>query len=231
MTSETGIDTETGQTISLTIPVTEPKLFNYGATNDILIVLTNNRYDEYSIRELTDYTEYAFDSVRNAVNALLANDIVVESRKGNSRVISINRDRLQVPNDPILRIPQSEFHHPVKEATARLTSELDDVVGIVLYGSVARGEADRRSDIDLWVLTDGDRGDEQREANRIARDLEETAFDGQRYDYQVDVEGVRSIPRYTEDVREIIGSGIPLHESETFRKVTALLQAERFHDE
>lgn len=231
MTSETGRTPDSGQTISLTIPAKDPKLFKFGATNDILTVLTNNRYNEYSIRELTEYTEYAFESVRNAVDTLAANNLLVESREGNRRVISINRDRLQIPDDPILRIPQSEFHQPVKEATSRLTNQLEDVVGIVLYGSVARGEADRRSDIDLWVLTDGDRGAEQREANHIARDLEETQFHGQRYDYQIDVEGVQSIPRYTEDIRDIIGTGIPIYETETFRKVKQILQTEGLPDE
>ena len=231
MTSETGTGSDSGQTISLTIPVQDPKLFNFGATNDVLILLTNNRYEEYTIRELAKYTDYAFDSVRKAVDTLLANDLLVESRDGNSRLIHINRKRLHVPDDPLLRIPQTEFHQPVRKATTRLRNEVDDIVGIVLYGSVARGEADRRSDIDLWVLTDGDRTDGQRAANQIARDLEETKFHGQRYDYQIDVESVQSIPRYTEDIREIIGTGIRLYETEMFQKVKALLQAEGLPDE
>lgn len=36
-------------------------------------------------------------------------------------------------------------------------SQYDHIAGIVLYGSVARGDADRRSDIDLWVLVEDDR--------------------------------------------------------------------------
>ncbi|QSG16411.1 Minimal nucleotidyltransferase (plasmid) [Halapricum desulfuricans] len=51
------------------------------------------------------------------------------------------------------------------------TGVVSDVVGIILYGSVARGEADRRSDIDLWILARPERAESQREANAIARDL------------------------------------------------------------
>lgn len=231
MTSETGTGSDVGQTISLTIPVQDPKLFNFGATNDILILLTNNRYEEYTIREVAKYTDYAFDSVRKAVDTLLANDLLVESRDGNSRFIRINRKRLHVPDDPLLWIPQTEFHQPVRKATTRLRNEVNDIVGIVLYGSVARGEADRRSDIDLWALTDGDRAAGQRAANQIARELEEVIFDGQRYDYQIDVEGVQSIPRYTENIREIVGPGITVYETKTFQKVKALLRSEGMTDE
>jgi len=75
---------------------------------------------------------------------------------------------------------------------------------------VLLGEADRRSDIDLWVLTRSGRAESQREANAIARELEEREFDGNRYAYDIDVEAVQAIPAYTEDIREIVVSGIPV---------------------
>lgn len=223
MSSESESTEPTGQTISLTIPAQEPKIFNYGATNDVLTLLVNNRYDAYSIRQLTEFTEYATNSVRNAVDTLLANDLVVESGPGNQRRIQINQDRIHVPDDPFLRIPQPEFIEPARAATHRFKDELPDVAGIVLYGSVARGEADRRSDIDLWILTTGDRGPAQRKANPIARELEETKFNGNRYDFHVDVESVQGIPRYAEDIRDIVLSGITVYQSEPFQKVRNLL--------
>lgn len=223
MSSESESGETTGQSISLTIPAQEPGIFKYGATNDILTLLTNNRYDEYTIRELAEFTEYASNSVRNAVDTLLENDLVVESGPGNQRRIQINRARLHVPEDPFLRIPQPEFIQPVRAATHRFKDVVPEVVGIVLYGSVARGEADRKSDIDLWILTTGDRAQAQREANPVARELEETGFGGERYDFHVDVESVESLPRYTEDIRDIIMSGITVYQSETFQKVRNLL--------
>lgn len=74
------------------------------------------------------------------------------------------------PDEPVLRIPQEEFHEPVRTALDRLQTELDAVQGVVLFGSVARGQADRQSDIDLWVLVEDDRG-EQHRANEIAAQL------------------------------------------------------------
>jgi len=152
--------------------------------------------------------------------------LVVDSPEGNKRLIRINSDQLSIPDEPILRIPQSEYHNPVNTAVRKLQENLSDVVAIILYGSVARGEADRRSDIDLWVLTRDSRAENQREANTIGRDLEEMSFDGDRYDYDIDVETVQAIPTYTEDIRDIVVSGIPVYKTSDFDTVENLLLEE-----
>ncbi|GAA0203752.1 hypothetical protein GCM10009000_017400 [Halobacterium noricense] len=183
------------------------------------------------MRELATQIGHSHQSVRRAVNVLSANDLVVESSESNQRLVQINRQRLSIPEDPILRIPQSEYHHPVNTAVTKLRENLSDVVGIILYGSVARGDADRRSDIDLWVLTRSGRAECQREANAVARDLEETAFDGDRYAFDIDVEAVQAIPTYTEDIREIVVSGIPVYKTSDFETVETLLLEEGTADE
>jgi predicted nucleotidyltransferase len=165
------------------------------------------------------------------VDVLSANDLVIESPKSNQRLVQINRQRLSIPDDPILRIPQSEYHDPVKTAVTELRENIEDVVSIILYGSVARGEADRRSDIDLWVLTRSGRAVSQREANAVARDLEDRKFDGDRYAYDIDVEAVQAIPTYTDDIREIVVSGIPVYKTSDFETVENLLLEERTTDE
>ncbi|WP_323173316.1 nucleotidyltransferase domain-containing protein [Natrialba sp. PRR66] len=119
----------------------------------------------------------------------------------------------------------------MKTAVDELTVKLDSVLGVILYGSVVRGEADRRSDIDLWVLTQGERAANQREANAIARDLEETEFDGSRYAFDIDVEAVQAVPTYTEDIREIVVSGIPIYQIDAFETVENLLLEEGGGDE
>jgi predicted nucleotidyltransferase len=165
------------------------------------------------------------------VSVLSANDLVVDSPEGNQRLVQINRQRLSIPDDPITRIPQSEFHQPVKTAVTKLRENISDLVGIILYGSVARGEADRRSDIDLWILTRSGRAEGQREANAIARDLEDREFNGERYAYDLDVEAVQAIPAYTDDIRDIIVSGIPVYKTSDFETVENLLLEQGAADE
>jgi len=217
--------------ISVPIPVSDADLFKSKATNDILLFLTNHRFKQFSQREVADQIGHSQQTVRRAVNTLVENGLVVESPENNQRLVRINRERLAVPDDPLLRIPQPEFQKPVKAAVDELTGCLDGLIGIVLYGSVARGEADRRSDIDLWVLTTTDRAPNQREANAVGSDLEDAEFDGNRYAYDIDVETVQGIPTYTEDIRQIVVSGIPIYSTNKFETVEKLLLEEGGSDE
>jgi len=216
----------TGATISLQIPAGDPDLFKNKATNDVLLLLTRTRFEELTVAEIANQTGHTKSTVGRAVDVLAANGIVWETTSGNRRRIQINRDRLSVPDDPYLAIPQSEFHEPVKAAVDELMTRLQDVVGIMLYGSVARGEADRRSDIDLWVLVTEDRPSNQRDANAVRVDLEERTFEGERYGYDIDVEAVGSIPAYTSDIREIVVSGLVVYETPKFETVRKLLRNE-----
>nr|WP_273738260.1 nucleotidyltransferase domain-containing protein [Natrinema soli] len=231
MNRETESEGSPGASISLSIPPSDPELFKHKATSDVLLFLTNHRFSDFSLRELATQIGHSHQSVRRAVNVLSSNDLVTESPKSNQRLVQINRQRLSIPDDSILRIPQSEYHQPVKTAVTKLRENISDVVGIILYGSVARGDADRRSDIDLWLLTRSGRAESQREANAIARDLEEMEFDGDRYAYDIDVEAVQAIPAYTDDIREIIVSGIPVYKTSDFETVETLLLEEGAADE
>jgi predicted nucleotidyltransferase/biotin operon repressor len=219
-------DAEHGVSISLPIPARNPQLFGSKATDDTLLFLTNHRFSQFSLREIAHQIGASHQTISRVVDILSENGLVVESSNKNQRLVQINRERLSIPDDPILRIPQPEFHKPVKTAVDKLTTELNNVVGIVLYGSVVRGEADRRSDIDIWVLTQGERAENQRKANAIARDLEETTYNGDRYAYDIDVEAVQAVPKYTEDIREILVSGIPVYQTEKFETVENLLLEE-----
>jgi predicted nucleotidyltransferase/biotin operon repressor len=231
MSRETESNATQGVSISVPIPAADADLFKSKATNDILLFLTNHRFKQFSQREVADQIGHSQQTVRRAINTLVENELVVESPENNQRLVQINRERLAIPDDPLLRIPQPEFQKPVKAAVDELTDRLEGVIGVVLYGSVARGEADRRSDIDLWVLTTNDRAPNQREANAVGRDLEDAEFDGNRYAYDIDVEAVQAIPTYTEDIREIVVSGIPIYSTTKFETVEKLLLEEGDSDE
>ncbi|WP_232685682.1 nucleotidyltransferase domain-containing protein [Halobacterium zhouii] len=223
MSHQAELDDAQNTSISLSIPAPNQELFKHKATDDVLLFLTNHRFSRFSLREVANQIGHAQQTVRRAADTLVDNGLVVESPDGNQRLVQINRSRLSIPDDPILRIPQPEFQAPTKAAVDELVSHLDGVVGVILYGSVARGEADRRSDIDLWVLTQGERTANQREAHAIARDVEGMEFDGNRYAYDIDVEAVQAVPTYLEDIQEIVVSGIPVYKTDNFEIVENLL--------
>lgn len=163
-----------GATVDLSVPVRDSDLFKHGATGHVLNFLADNPDIRLSIRQLSDLVPYSRRSTRKAVDVLEANELVVSTRRENARLVQINRERLNEPTDPVLSIPQEEFHLPVRLATLAIREELENVEGIVLFGSVARGEADRQSDVDLWVLVGEDPARQQHLANELATRLSAT---------------------------------------------------------
>ncbi|MFC4542480.1 nucleotidyltransferase domain-containing protein [Halosolutus amylolyticus] len=212
-----------GSKIVLDVPAQDTNLFKSQAVHEVLSFLSRYHTDEFSITELTDAVDYSQPSISKAVDILVANDLVTDHREGNARLVQINRERLHHPDDPFLQIPQAEFHTPVRTAIDELVERLDDIVGIVLYGSVARGDADRRSDIDLWVLVEEDRMVNQRTANRVRQDLEDREFDTGRYAYEIDVESLPAVPNYTDELQDILSDGLVVHDTENFETVRKMV--------
>lgn len=212
-----------GPKITLDIPVRDGRLFRSETIDEVLLFLSRHPDDAFSVTSLANAVDYSRPSVTKAVDVLSSTDLVVTERDGASRMVAINRDRLSLPDDPYFQIPQSEFHTPVKKAVETIVDELDGVIAVVLYGSVARGEADRRSDIDLWVLVAEDRMENQRRANRARQRLEDETFENGRYEYEIDVETVRAVPNYRSELREILSDGIAVYETDEFGTVRTMV--------
>ena len=223
MKSKPNTVNRTGATISLDIPAQDAGIFNSQAVHDVLSFVARYHTDEFTITELTNAVDYSQPTITRAVDILAENDLVTDRRDGNTRLVRINPERLSRPDDPLLRIPQAEFQAPVRTAVDELVDQLDSVIGIILYGSVARGTADRRSDIDLWVLVEDDRMANQRTANRVRQDLEAQEFDTDRYAYEIDVESLPAVPNYTDDLRDVLGEGLVVYDSEKFETVREMV--------
>ena len=204
-------------TVELPIPTPDPNLFRHTATDDLLQLLLDNPYEQFTIRELSRLTDNAAQSVKRAVDVLEANGLVVVEAEGNRRLVGINRTRVTKPDDPVLRIPQPEFQRPVRAALDRIRDELAEVHGVLVFGSVARGQADRQSDIDLWVLA-GDRADQHR-ANELAKALGQKQFDGDRYEFQILVETLESARSHGDRLEDAFADAITLEDSDTLHEL------------
>lgn len=205
--------------IAVDIPTPDGDLLKGTATNDVLLLLSRNPDQAFSITDVSEAVDYSRPTISKTMDRLSNNDLVTERREGTRRLIQINRDRLDIPENPYFEIPQSDFYDPVHSATTTILESLDDVLAVVLYGSVARGDADRRSDIDLWVLVRDNRMEAQREANRVRQSLEEDVFNGNRYFFEIDVEGVGAVPNYVDEIGEILSEGIALYRTDEFETV------------
>ena len=204
-------------TVGLPVPAPNPDLFRHSATNDLLRLLLDNPYEQFTIRELGRLTDNAAQSVKRAVDVLEANGLVVVDTEGNRRLVGINRTRVTKPDDPVLRIPQPEFHLPVRAALDRIRDDLSAVEGVLVFGSVARGRADRQSDIDLWVLA-AEPADQHR-ANELAKELENERFGGDRYEFQILVETPESARGHVGRLEDVFTDAITLVDSDTLRSI------------
>ncbi len=162
-----------GSFLGIPLPIQDGELFRHQATPYVLNFLADNPGFSLSIRQLSRVTPVTERATREAVDALEANDLVDVHYTGSARQVSVNEELLHRPEDPFDRIPQTEFRTPVRVACLYLEDELDGLLGVVLYGSVARGEADRMSDVDLWVLVDDDLAANRHRANEVRGDLEQ----------------------------------------------------------
>ena len=214
---DTPADDAVQPTVGLPVPAPNPDLFRHSATNDLLRLLLDNPYEQFTIRELGRLTDNAAQSVKRAVDALEANGLVAVDTQGNRRLVGINRTRVTKPDDPVLRIPQSEFHPPVRAALDRIRDDLSAVEGVLVFGSVARGRADRQSDIDLWVLA-AERAD-QHHANELAKELENERFGGDRYEFQILVETPESARGHVGRLEDVFTDAITLVDSDTLRNI------------
>ncbi|WP_345786348.1 nucleotidyltransferase domain-containing protein [Halobellus salinisoli] len=197
-------------------PTTEGTIFRIRAADEILRLLADAHETEFTIPDLVNATEVSRSTVWRAVELL--DDIgALQIRETPQRnYVSIDPTRLQ-KDDPILAIEQSEFHAPLRAFVERAQtalidmSDVDAVLGITVFGSVARGEADRQSDIDVFVVVEGDRTSARRAIADVCAELRTERFDGDRFEFEPYVESVNSARRAGSKLREILTEGVTVY--------------------
>lgn len=212
-------EVEDGATIRISFPLPDERLFRNQATEDILLLLLRNPGQEFSVTQLRTITGHGGDTVTTALKVLKAADLIHSEREGNKRLISANRDRIRNPADPITQIPQSQFQPPVQAFLEALDDSTIDPIGVILFGSVARGDADRASDIDLMIIVDTDVTIARRKLTDVREAVEQRRFDGDRYEFQLMVEAADSIENYGRKLHEIFSEGIVLQDSEQLQNL------------
>ncbi|MFB6187973.1 MAG: nucleotidyltransferase domain-containing protein [Halobacteriaceae archaeon] len=215
---------QNGPGVLLPIPLGEDKVFRNQATDDILELLYRNPHEEFGVRQLREITGHGAQTVDTALTLLEQLDLIETRREGNKKLISINRDRVQKPDDPILEIQQEEFRNPVKAFYDNVKeNQGSNLVGIILFGSVARGEADRASDIDIQVIVENDLLQSRREIQDIRQEIEESKFGGERYEFQVLVESIETAEQYGEKLQEVLSEAITIYSTDQLEELRQVI--------
>jgi predicted nucleotidyltransferase len=216
MVSNTG---ESGSGVFIQFPLPDQRLFRNQATEDILLLLLRNPHQEFTVTELRTTTGHGGDTIQTAITVLEAAQLIQTRQDGRKKLIAANRDRFHNPDDPLLQIPQEQFRDPVKRFLDRIDELAIEIAGVILFGSVARGDADRTSDIDLQVIVDHTLTEARRQIHDIRQDIEEQEFNGERYELQVLVESVETAEDYGDKLQEIFSDGITLRDSDKLTDV------------
>ena len=151
-------------------------------------------------------------------------DIIQIRETTQRKYVSIDTEHIEKA-EPILAIEQPEYHQPIRTYVQRIqdalgdTDEVQDIIGVLVFGSVARGKADRKSDIDLFVLVEGDRTVARRIVTEVAAELGDKRFDGDRYEFESYIESVESARRAGTKLREIFREGITIYGGNEFQQV------------
>jgi len=202
----------------------EATVFRIEAADTILRLLVDASETEFTVPELVDATDVTRSTVWRAVDLLESIGAVIVRETPQRNYVAINPDRLQKA-DPILSLPQSEFHQPIREFIQRVetavieTADIDELIGIMVFGSVARGEADRQSDIDLFVVVEGDRTSARRTVTDIVSTLNTERFDGDRYTIEPYVESLESAHRAKAKLQETFAEGRTVYSTESFQSL------------
>lgn len=201
-----------GSFVRLPVPLGDPDAFRHGATADVLHILVDNPDRDFTNRELHRVTGRGLSGVNAAVDTLEALGVITVDRSGRANAVRIDPKMLVKSDDPVTAIPQPEYHAPVREILAHLEERIAENVGVVLFGSVARGTADRTSDIDLFVVVDDKRMQAQREAHAIEQEIADERFDGERYEAHIVVETRESASGH-DQVSDILSEGLTLRDT------------------
>lgn len=206
--------------VRIDVPLPEHPIFRYGAADDILTLVAAYPNRVFTNREFRRLTGYGGPSVQNALELLLCLDLLVKNVQDGRTEYHINSARVDGSLKGIAALPQSEFHAPVRVFRERVLEAVSDPRGIVVFGSVARGEADRRSDIDVFLTVPADPPTEaRRTVADIVADIEEEQFNGNRYTFDYHVESMTKTRAYGERMMTIMTNGILLHTTDEFEEL------------
>lgn len=197
-------------------PGSDTDVFRIGAADDILRLLVDAHDSEFTLSDFIEMTGATRSTVWRAVDLLDQLDVIEIRKTPQRNYVSIDSTHLE-KDDPVLAVEQAAFHDPIRTVVDRIQNtiaqadDIEHLVGIVVFGSVARGEADRQSDIDLFVVVEGDRTAARRQVADIVSDLRGERFGGDRFDIEQYVESVDSARRVGDDLRTIFAEGICMY--------------------
>jgi len=189
-------------------------VFRIGAADDILRLLVDAHDTEFSIPELVDATPRVLLGRRSGgavdpstvstpsrfekrLNATTSRSTQTVSRRTTRSLASLNQNSTR-RSEHSSTASKPRPPTPTTSTTSLGSSSLE----------ASLGEADRQSDIDCFVVVDGNRTTARRQITDVVADLQSERFDGDRFVFEPYVESAESAGRAGSKLHEIFTEGI-----------------------
>lgn len=119
----------------------------------ILRTLCRHRGKEFTIRELADFLNVSHTGVRKALSDLYKMNVVRIRVIGKSHAVTVNSESYAAGLvDKMFKMEGETLSELVKLIAEKLGDPT--ITSALIFGSVARGEEESLSDIDLFILTE-----------------------------------------------------------------------------
>lgn len=136
------------------------KIFGKKSKIKILRFLMGDAQREYCLDDITKSIEMSCGTVYPSLKELLETRIITQRKIGRSILYKMNkthtlfnsiRELIEAENNSLLDVS--------REFTSKLTK--NNISAVVLFGSIARGDFDEKSDIDILIVENDNRAREQ----------------------------------------------------------------------
>lgn len=125
----------------------------------LLSFLLDSR-ESYSIVELASHTDLSRQFVSELVDKLSKLGLVDKRKKGNMNLVSVNSDSAYYDAlKQLLEVDSRPLREVAGEFAEDIFQKYDEIVSVVLFGSVARGTPTLDSDIDILIVTENELAD------------------------------------------------------------------------
>ncbi|MBI5803660.1 nucleotidyltransferase domain-containing protein [Candidatus Pacearchaeota archaeon] len=138
-------------------------------------------YKEFYLREIAKRLKISVFAAKQYADFLVKEGMLKEERRANLRYLSFNSQSLTARylkiSFSIKKIEDSGLIDFLKEKVTNLTS-------VILFGSIARGEDDKNSDLDLVIIGKSEKIDFSKFNIKINREINAHFFDWRKWNEQ-----------------------------------------------
>lgn len=117
----------------------------------ILRLLLDDVNKEYCLDEIARFTGMSCGTVHPSLKELLDVRVITQRKVGRSLLYAINKNHILFPQiKELIHLEKKSLRTVAEQFVASLDKK--GIVAVILFGSVARGEFNEKSDIDILVV-------------------------------------------------------------------------------